>query len=247
MNIILRTLFGCMLTCSVSLTSFAQEADEESPVGVDLSAALYSDYMFRGQNLYKGTSFQPSILPRVSLGEYGNLSGLLFFHISADDNANGGHKFFEMDEGITYDKTFGPATFSVGNLWYNYPDDDDDINNTAELYAGISLDTVLAPTVNFYQDYDEFDAQYYELNLSHKFETSGDSGFNITPFVTFGWASHAEKVYGESSGYVHTTYGATTELPVGDFTVKPIVAYTSGAAKITDDEFWMGFSVEYSL
>ena len=222
----------------------AEDADE-SPFSVDVGVDFYSDYMFRGQNLYPGNSIQPSIAPNFSLGDYGNISALTWFHFSADGMSEGVDEFFEYDQTFAYDFTYELVTASVGHVWYTYPEDD--IATTAEIIASVSVDTVLTPTLAFYHDYREFDAQYYELNFSHKLSFEEKGVESITPFVNVGFATNAEKVYGEDDGYVQTIVGVSAEVPLGPLVLQPRLAYTEGEAVRTNDEFFMGFSVIYSL
>ena len=228
----------------IAPTSAVADEPEESAFAVDFAVDFYSDYMFRGQNLYPGTSIQPSIAPSISLGDLGNLSALTWFHFSGDGRTNGVDEFFEYDQTFSYDYTYDLVTLSVGHVWYTYPEDE--IATTAEIIGTVSVDTVLSPTLAFYHDYREFDSEYYELTLSHKFsfEKAVDS---VTPFVNVGFATNAEKIYGEDDGYVQTTFGVSAEVPLGPVVVQPRIAYTDGDAQLTVDEFFMGFSVVYSL
>jgi len=237
------TLFAVTIAASVSV-AFADDA-EQSPLSVNLDASIYSDYMFRGLKLYDGLSFQPSLQPTYSLGEYGNVSALLFMHISADGGPPD-KRFFEMDEAITYDYTFAPFTFSVGNYWYTYPNSNDDIPMTAEIYSAVSIDTVLTPTISYYHDYKVYDSDYFELGLSHTFEYSGEGAYNFTPFVNFGFVANGEKYYA-SNGLVQSTFGVSTDLPLGIFTLRPLLAYTAKADDNTVNNFWAGTSLSYAF
>ena len=248
-----QMLFAGVVSQSIFWSIFVDAAiaddgseSSESPLTVDLGVDFYSDYMFRGQNLYPGSSIQPSIAPNFSLGDYGNLSSLTWMHFSADGASEGINEFFEYDQTFAYDISFDLVTLSVGHVWYTYPDNDE-IPTTAEIIASVSVDTLLSPTLTFYHEYREYEAQYYEVNLSHKFDLEEKGVASVTPFVNMGFATNSEAIYGDADGYVQTTIGVSAEVPLGPLVLQPRLAYTAGEAELTVDEFYMGFSLLYSL
>jgi len=224
----------------------AQESTENaSPFSVDTTAAVYSAYMFRGVNLYDGMSFQPSIQPHYDMGELGRLSGLLWFHLSADGHEDP-DKFFEMDDALTYDISVGKFTFSAGHYWYTYPNSSDHLRGTNEVFGSVAIDTMLSPSFTVYHDYRLFDYEYYELNLSHTFEKTGEGAFNFTPFASFGFASNSDKAY-ESDGFEQSTVGVKTDFDFAGAKLTPLLAYTFGIDDVATDQFWMGLSAVYTF
>ena len=236
------------LVLAVSLQTSIEEVNaEESPLSVDLSTGLYSDYMFRGFNLYDGIAIQPSLGTSYDLGDAGTLGANVWAHLSGEGDRQA-EKFTEVDYTLSYDISLGIASIGLGHVWYTFPDSDDGIDDSAEFFASISFDTLLSPSFSFYHDYDAFDAQYYELGLSHTLECSYlGEGFNITPFVNFGFASNAEKVYADSGGLVQITYGAYFDLDLGDIAVTPSINYTNESDDAASNEFWVGLAFDYSL
>lgn len=236
---------------AVSISS-AQAEESKGPWAVDASVGLFSDYMWRGFNLYDGTSIQPALNVAYD-SDWGQTSGNLWMHLSGE-NDNGPEKFTELDATIAHAITFEPLTLKVGAVWYTYPDDDDNIDNTGEFFGVVSLDDselngvfTLSPTVSVYHDYDEYDAQYYELGLSHAFATDAlGEGFEVTPFVAFGFASNAEKYYADD-GVVQATYGVSLNAQVGDLAVVPTIARTSEMDDNAKSEFWFGTNFTYSF
>jgi hypothetical protein len=57
-------------------------------------------------------------------------------------------------------------------------------------------------------------------------------GFNITPYVNFGFTTNGEKAYADASGLKHINAGVRANLKLGDFRVTPIFTYVFG----TDDD-----------
>ncbi len=220
-------------------------AEEKKAWSLDTGMGVYTDYMFRGFNLYDGVSIQPSANFNYDTG-FGTVSAGLFMYLPGEGDRQE-EKFVEMDEVLKYSNKFGPVGFTLGHIWYSYPYSDDDIVDTNEIYAALSYDTILTPTFTVYEDYREYDIQYYELTFSHKLtpESMGE-GFNITPYVTFAFASNADKVY-EDDGLEHVTYGFSSAVPLGILTLTPIVSYTSKVDDATVNEFWAGTTVSYTF
>lgn len=224
----------------------------DKPWSVDMSLSLMSDYMFRGQNLYDGASIQPYIAGSYDLG-MGSIGVYNWMHISADGSTNV-QEFFEMDWGVNYSIDFEPLSFSIGNLWYTYPNKDDDIADTTEGFISVGLDDsgfndfyTLSPTLTVSKDWDELEYYYYDLKLSHEHTSNmlGD-GVTITPYVSFGFSSNSEKVYAEN-GLVTVSEGIALDVPMGELTLTPTVNYTHGIDDLTNDQFWFGMTVGYSL
>jgi hypothetical protein len=208
---------------------------------LDVATSLNSTLIFRGRHLYDGLNLQPSIQPRYSFGEYGTVSGLLWF-LAPLEGESSTDTYFAMDEGLAYDYTVSRFTFSVGQYWYGYPKRSDSINSTSELWGALSLDTILSPSFTVYWDYDAFDSLYYEISLSHTFQQSGEGAFNLTFFSSLGFASHAEKVY-DHGGLVQITSGVSTDLAVGPMIVRPMLAYTGSDDGATTNKAWGGVSL----
>lgn len=226
------------------LVATSAVAEEQKMWSVDSSAAFYSDYMFRGFRLYDGLSLQPSVTGNLK-SDYGTLSANLWMHVSGDSGSDKS-KFTELDETIRYTYSIDPVTFTLGNVWYTYPDKDDDIKDSAEVFASAALALPLNPVFSVYHDYDLYDAQYYELGLSHTFSELLGNGATLSPFVAFGFGSNAEKVY-KDDGLEQVTFGSTMTIPVGALSVVPSVNYTAKVDDATVNQLWLGTSLNYSF
>ncbi len=227
----------------------AAPAEESSPLTITPSLAVFSHYMFRGVNLYDGSSIQPSVGGLYDTGDYGTFGANVWSHVSADEGMKDAD-FWEIDYTLSYAYTIDAVTLSAGHIWYTYPDDNGGaLLNSNEVFASASVDMPLTPTLSYYHDYDEFDYSYYELGFSHNFEPKAlGEGFNLAPFVAFGFASNAADtgVY-QDDGLVQTTMGVSFQIPWGIFTVKPMLAYTKEADAIATDQFWSGITISTSL
>lgn len=264
-----------------------QDIGEEN-LFVTFSAPFYNKYYYRGLNLYPDASFQPSIGVFYDLGDFGTIGASAWMQIPlADDqrvisafDQNGqffqveqANKFVELDPSINYDYTAGIATISVGHLWYTDPhegttsfivgDQEVDIGpaapDTAEVYGGVALDTILEPQLTVYHDYRRFDYQYYALSFSQYLDSEQlggffGEGFNITPFVLFGLVTGADKVYASADGLKHVNVGVRSTMNLGRIRVTPILQYNfgtddeiNGRDRTTDDfVFGVDFSVDLS-
>ena len=165
-------------------------------------------------------------------------------HFSADQES-GMERFTEVDWTIKYEYSWDPVSVAVGYLWYRYPTGD--VADTDEFFATLGYDwDVLNPTLSFYQDTDLFDNQYYELTLSHEFSDVLGEETATTPYVTFGFASDAEKVY-EENGLVVVTAGTALSFAWGPVTVSPNINYTFKVDDNTVNNFWFGTNLSYSF
>lgn len=238
-----------------------------SPWTFSARSNFVSSYYYRGLRLYDGLSIQPSVGAFYSLGDYGTLGTTVWMQLPAqndqrsisffdgdgnsiDQNLN--DKFIELDPTVSYDITFDKVTLSLGHIWYTDPGYGKStalINgvktnlaeiapDSAEFYAGVAVDTIGQPQLTAYYDYRKLDYQYYSLGFSHTLEPKSlGEGFNLTPFVTFGFASNAadsKRIYNHN-GLEHINLGVSTALKAGIFQVKPHLTYVFGLDRKRDD------------
>lgn len=242
----------CFLGLSTAAAQDSASSADSSPLTVDVNVALNSDYMFRGQNLYDGASIQPYLGLSYDTGS-GILSATNWMHISADGRTNV-PEFFEMDWGLSYELALDPITLTVGNLWYTYPDKDDDIDNTAEMYVSAALDDssynsfyTVNPKLTVSKDWDSLDYYYYELILNHPYEGGAiPDGMTLTPYVSFGLSSNSEKVYADN-GLEQISEGVALDIPVGNLTLTPTANYTHKIDDLTVNQFWFGMTLAGTL
>ncbi len=265
--------------------SSTAQSETGGPLTVSLRTAFVSDYFYRGLALYPGTSMQPSGGAFYSLGDAGTIGVSVWMQVPLEDSqqtvtvfdADGNkivqdlnQKFFELDTTLSYDVTFDKVTVSAGHIWYTdpgYGDDEFFVNgvrqslgerapDSAEFYVGLALDVPLNPQFTLYYDYRTLEYFYYSLGLSHNFEVPAlGEGFNITPFVVFGFAGSAADditIY-NNNGLEHINLGVTTNLKWGILTVKPNMTYVFGTDdevdgfERTSDQFIMGVDFAYDF
>ena len=249
-KVLLFTLFAALFTpafFAIAEETIDEQAECDKPWSVDLQTDFYSAYMFRGQNLFDGASIQPSIVAGYDFGDIGSVGGYVWSHLSADEQVPSEDRYTEIDYSLFYSFEINIVSLEAGLLWYTYPREHDNINDTAEFYGKIALDLPLNPSLTYFRDYEEFDVDYYQLGISQEVEAPflGD-GFKFTPYLTMGFASNSEAIY-EENGLETITIGATFDTSLGDFGVIPNVHYNFKIDDNTDNQFWFGVTFKYGL
>lgn len=218
---------------------------EDKPWAVETSVSVYSDYMFRGFNYYRGTSIQPSITGTYD-SPIGEFAANLWMHFSAEGSSEKkGQAFTEFDQTLSYTYSTEFIAATTGLAWFTYPDSSDDIPSTGEVFAALAFNTFLNPVISFYHDYDEFDYQYYELGFSHTFEEIWESA-SLTPYIGIGFASNAQKLYADD-GLVQTTTGLALTLPAGSLSIEPNINYTFESDDNAVNRFWFGVNLTFAF
>jgi hypothetical protein len=244
---LLAVIALCFCCASIPPLALCQE-ENESRWTVETSVDVFSDYMFRGLLLYEGASIQPSVTISYDTG-FGSLTVSEWMHFSAETQRTES-RFTELDSVLEYSHSVGALTFAVGHIFYSFSDygDGSDIADTSEVYSTLMIDTLLSPTVSFYHDYQEYDAQYYELALSHDFALpGGPEDLTLSPSLAFGFGSNTEKLYADSGGFDQITAGVALGIPLGAVSMTPALYYTFGIDDFVDNRFWFGVNLAASF
>lgn len=222
------------LVCSTPVMAFEASASA--------SVDVYSKYLWRGFDLSEDDSFvvQPAVgisIGGFTLGFWGNLS---------EDSG----EMNEVDLTIDYSADLGElVSLSVGNILY----DVDGLDDTNELYLGITLNTLLAPTLTVYYDYDEFDTVYTTLGLSHDFGLT--EAISLSLGATGSYMADDENGLGTDESWFHNLelsagidYAVTDNLSMGALVLfsTPLSDDAEDIALI-DDETTVGVSLSYAF
>ena len=81
----------------------------------------------------------------------------------------------ETDLTLSYSKTLGLFTIGGGYIYYSLASmnkDAADRNDSQELFATVSLNTLLSPTLTVYKEIDHYRNWYFQLGISHVVEFS---------------------------------------------------------------------------
>ena len=193
---------------------------------VDAEVAFNSKYVWRGIVVVDDWVAQPSITAGV---------GGFSFNVWADymlTDQNGRQN--EIDEiDLTLDYTFelGKFAIPVGVIKYTFPNST--AADTTELYAGVSFDWIVTPSVTIYKDIQESNGFYilgaldYSLDLPKLNDTVSWS-LAVGASIAYGSDDNNSFYYGsDKSGF--TDYSAYVSLPfsIGEYvTLTPQVVFT---------------------
>ncbi|TLM66396.1 MAG: hypothetical protein FDZ69_06165 [Deltaproteobacteria bacterium] len=243
--LLLATLF-----CLSATASQAFDVDARANIGV------FDKYLWRGIDLSDSTAVTQGAVELsaggFTLGAWGNAQ-------LEDDGLYDGGQVNEVD--LTVDYTFNVtelATVSVGNITYIL----DDLEDTNEAYAGVTVNTLLSPTLTVYYDWDEAEENglFYTASVSHTFDPCSYAAVNVGALVSYNDTSDYSVYYvdattGEEASYSdwhNYELSASVDLKVTDgLTITPSVLYSSpisDEAKLAIDSEWLaGLSLTYSL
>lgn len=241
-------LFSLVLIPSTSFGEDQQAATTpERAWTLQPAVGFYTDYMFRGKNVYEGTSVQPSVSGSYSFGDLGTFGANVWLQLPAESNEPP-EKFNELDTTLSYDIDFDAVTLSAGHIFYTFPGGEGRIRDTLEYFLGFSVDTWGNPTFTFFHDYDEAKYQYYTLTFRQSVPLPEvDDKFVVTPYTTFAFSTNGDdspRLF-KRDGLAHVDVGFSIDLQLAKILVSPNFNYTFEVDDFTNNEFWLG--VDFSF
>lgn len=213
------------LVLVLGTVSIAQEAT----LGFDVGADYVGKYVWRGQKL-ADQSFQPWV------GfSYGQLSGNIWASMDAT-NVNGNQgDITEADYTLDWTDALldiENMSYSAGLIYYTFPNTSTE--STTELYAGLSCDMILQPSLTAYFDVDEASGGIY-LNaaIGHTFENiytiNPDIPVDLELAASFGWGNRNYNEYYWSSykkgRFNDMVLSAALPMEFKSWTITPSVNY----------------------
>ena len=140
-------------------------------VGADVTFENYvlSKYVWRGHVYSDDWVYEPAfdIAAKNGFGAYfwGNVD-LTDVNSTAEEDVQ--WKPTEMDLTLYYGLPIeGPVSVELGLAQYTYPHPSESSGSTREVYVKAEADTLLAPSLTVYYDFDEADGFYLTAGLSH--------------------------------------------------------------------------------
>jgi hypothetical protein len=235
LHIFIALIWVPLLTCG--------PAQAEPPrLAGELAIGLYSDYVFRGRNLYDDISLQPSVSTSYFLGNLGSLSGNIWSHLPLGGKINS-QDIKEVDFTLVHDISFEPLTSSIGHTWFTYFDNEEGPKDTGEFFVAASGNTILHPTFSYYYDYRAKEASHYEISLDHSFAIElPKHTIGISPYVGLGFSTRSDPSY-DKEGLAYTNYGIAFEVVFSSYRVSPNLSYTQSQDKECDNQFWFGITI----
>jgi hypothetical protein len=185
----------------------------------DLNVSFYSQYIWRGYELSRGSMV---IFPSMTVGYKGfavNLWADLDTRFAGSDN-HGKFRLQETDVTVSYSNAYEPwkLNYTVGWILYNYQP-----AQNQELFATLGLDTLLKPTFSVYNEIEIGQAWYFSLGLAHSFPVCKDWSLDLG-----GWVSYLhDKSDGDFSNFHDGNISAGLKIPLNNYlSIKPNIQYS---------------------
>ncbi len=165
---------GLLVAGMLAMSAAPLGAEEEKPSG-DFTVAVMSQYLWRGYEMSRNSV---AIQPSLTVGYKGfsaNLWGNLDTKPYSPGNASYHSRWNETDLTLSYSKTLGLFNIGGGYVYCNLAAMNKDAANRSdsqELFATVSLNTLLSPTLTAYKEIDHYRNWYFLLGISHAFELS---------------------------------------------------------------------------
>ncbi len=163
------------------------KARAEEPITLDdLGVDVCTTYFWRGYQIVDHPALQPVASASLantplSLSGWGSLTlGDRNNHKQVDE--------LDLTFSAAHDAKLGERTFALeaGAVVYTFPEAPKGTRRSAEVFASVSPDAVLAPTLSYFYDFDQWDASYLSFALAPEIGLGGESTLTITPSVGFG-------------------------------------------------------------
>ncbi|MBW1678379.1 MAG: hypothetical protein JRJ79_17750 [Deltaproteobacteria bacterium] len=226
-----------------AVTVFPALAEEEKP-SADLSVAVLSDYIWRGQELSRDSAV---IQPSMTIS-YQDFSANLWSNLDTDPytsthGENNSSACNETDFTLSYAREFGPVSVEGGYIYYGL----EGVDDSQEVFLSLGLDTLLSPALTVYRDVHKYQHWYFLLGISHSFEISKAVSLELSAS-----ASYLESLDADAYPEIDSSGAATNDefshfhdgvisasLPVSVakyITITPSLAYTFALSSDASDE-----------
>lgn len=253
MNIRMLTVSYCVISLVCIGLVHGDDADSWA---LDVTADLYSKYIWRGQNLNDGAVFQPS----VSLAVHGFTSTIWGSLDLTNENDHRG-ELTEVDFSLDYSAVIPnleAAEVSVGAVHYRYPNTV--LLSTSEVYAGVSVVCFLNPSARVYYDVDEINGAYLQLAVAHTiekvatFRENCHCGCVLGLSIGYGSAGYNEGSFGvDENAFNDLTTSLSLPVSIKGLTINPSVNYSRmladdiRTATASSENLWAGISATYAF
>lgn len=221
-------LLAAVLLLAVGFVPTAQAAIE---VEGDVYVGIWDKYLWRGFNLSES---RPTIQGGIDLTAGGwTLSTWHNWQLKSGPTLDSG-EMNETDLILSYGFDLGDmATLTIGNIWYMIDGED-----TNEVFAHLTLNTLLSPTFKAWWDWDvaEEDGLFFTFDISHSFDLSrwlGNTTLNLGALVSYNL--HSDKAInnsdltGDYSGFHNYELSAGFDFKMTEqLTLSPIFIFSSG-------------------
>ncbi len=235
-----RKLFTALLVVLLAFSGVTSVAMAATEVEGSAYVGYSSKYLWRGFDLSNGN---PVVQGGVDVG----FNGLTFSYWSNLDLDTG--EISETDFTIDYGFALSDlVAVGVGNVFYSL----ENAADTNELYLGVSLDTLLAPTLTLYYDYDEAqkDGLFYTFSIAHELELAETLTLGLGGLVSYNQQS--DYSIGDYTGWHNYEFSATLDYALnGQVGISPYLIYSDAisaeAERVIADEFVGGITFSFNF
>jgi len=190
----------------------------------------FSKYIWRGQNYDDDPVLQPG-----GSATYRGLTAMIWGSLETTNiNGNSGD-FSEVDYSLYYSgvlPSLEGVNYSIGAGYYNFPGTK--VKDTTEVYAGLSFDLPLRPSVTFYHDVDEAEGTYVSLAVAYSVERIAGLGkdmpLGMEIGASLGWGSGSYNKYywgTDQSKLNDLTLSASFPMEIAGCTLAPSLNYVT--------------------
>jgi len=166
----------------------AEQKQEEDKITGEVAASILSAYIWRGQEMTRhGVVIQPSATvgyKGFSLNVWGNLDTRPYSAGTEKYSSN----YTETDVTLSYSHKFGIVSVGAGYIYYGLaalqPGGTDPLDSQ-EIFATVSVDTILTPTLTIYKEIDHYHQWYATLGVSHTFKLHERIGLKLAGQVSY--------------------------------------------------------------
>jgi uncharacterized protein (TIGR02001 family) len=216
-------------------------ADEDKPTA-DASVGIYSKYVWRGYELSQDSVV---IQPSLTVG-YKGFAANLWGNLDTDQKgASDSFNWNETDFTLSYDGAYEKLGYSLGYIYYDLDGADD----TQEIYAGLSYDILLSPTLTVYKDIDNYSGYYVNLGISHSFPLTDK--YTLDLGASAGYYNRDDINY---SALHDGQLSASITIPVNEYlSITPEIHYSFPLSDDADDVegldnvFYGGLSASFAF
>ena len=187
-------------------TATPAPAAEEKPTG-DFTVSALSQYIWRGYELSRNSIV---VQPSATIGYkgftaniWGNLDTRPYFAGTGETSYPSAWN--ETDLTLSYTKTLGLFNLGAGYIYYalgSLNKDAPDRPDAQEIFASVSLNTILSPTLTAYKEIDHYRNWYFLLGVSHAFEFNKMVSLKLAASASYLLSTYADAtLFNAGAGY----------------------------------------------
>ncbi len=224
-KLVVSILLALMVAVGVAAPGQALAGDGWA---VDFDATMNSKYVWRGMLITDDWVIQPSV--NVAKGGF---SFNWWGNFEPTDETGHQKQFTEMDLTAQYAFSVDKFSIPVGVIHYAFPNTD--ANATTELFAGVSYDWIITPSITVYHDIQEAHGIYVQGAASYSLDLPSPAkgvswGLDLGAGIGYATSDYNSFYFGVDQG-AWTDWYASLAVPFsfmdGRLSVSPHVTYTS--------------------